>query len=68
MFQNSPPGASVFTSTLNIEEAVLYYCTGKLAPDKVIGVVSLSRASEKRREQGVFPLGLKILDYCFFNI
>ena len=33
--------ASVFTSRLNIEEAVLHHCTGKLAPDKVIGVVPL---------------------------
>ena len=32
---------SVFTSRLNIEEAVLRHCTGKLAPDKVIGVVPL---------------------------
>ena len=27
-----------------------------------------TRASEKRREQGIFPLGFTILEYCFLNI
>ena len=43
-----------------MEEAVLlYYCTGKLAPDKVIGVVPLEQVG-KEREQGVIPLGFTI--------
>ena len=58
-----------YTRRLNIHHTVLYYSTGKLAPEKVIVVIPLdSRASEKRREQGVFPLGFTILEDCFLNI
>ena len=30
-----------------MEEAVLYYCTGKLAPEKVIGVVPLEQVRKE---------------------
>ena len=47
---------------LNIHHTVLYYSTGKLAPEKVI------RASEKRREQGAFTLWFGKVKYCVVNI
>ena len=40
-------GKCFYTSRLNIEEAVLYYCTGKLAPEKVIRVVPLEQVRKE---------------------